>query len=137
VRAAAFALVLALIAGGAVARPVCSAGLHAVTTAQLYFGRDEAGAAVSEADWAAFMDAEVTPRFPEGLTVWDAHGQWRRSDGRMVREETKVMLIVLSGSAGERGRLAGLIGAYKDRFHQRSVLITEHGECASFEGLEK
>ena len=108
-----------------------------MTTAQLYFGRDEAGAAVSEADWAAFMDAEVTPRFPEGLTVWDAHGQWRRGDGTMVREETKVMLIVLGGSAGERARLAGLIGAYKARFHQRSVLITEHQECASFEGLEK
>lgn len=32
---------------------------------------------VSDEDWRAFLAAEVTPRFPDGLTVIDAAGQWR------------------------------------------------------------
>src|SRR5579872_2119619 len=47
---------------------------------KLYFGlglidRPEQG--VSEADWRGFLDREVTPRFPNGLSVLDVYGQWQ------------------------------------------------------------
>ena len=45
-------------------------------TAELVFGRssdDAAHPSVSEADFTRFLDKEVTPRFPDGLTVIDAH----------------------------------------------------------------
>jgi hypothetical protein len=121
-----------LLAGGAEARPACPAGLSPATTAQLFFGLDDAGAVVSEADFKAFVDREVTPRFPAGLTVWDARGQWRAGAGPVTREPAKVMLIVLAGRAGERGRLAAVVEAYKARFHQRSVLLAEHRDCVGF-----
>ncbi len=31
---------------------------------------------ISEERWRAFLDKEVTARFPDGLTVFDAYGQW-------------------------------------------------------------
>ncbi len=27
--------------------------------------------------WQQFVDRDVTPRFRDGLTVFDAHGQWQ------------------------------------------------------------
>ena len=123
---------LTLLAGGAQAKSACPVGLHPVTTAELFFGLDDAGALISDTDFKAFIDSEVTPRFRAGLTVWDARGQWRNEAGATTREPAKVVLIVLSGQASERVRMAAVIGAYKLRFHQRSVLLTEHRECASF-----
>jgi hypothetical protein len=120
------------MAGGAQARTGCPAGLHAVITAELFFGLDDGGALISDSDFKAFADREVTPRFPAGLTVWDARGQWRNEAGVTTREPAKVMLIVLGGRSGERAHLASVIEAYKTRFHQHSVLLTEHRDCASF-----
>ena len=90
---------LALMGGAAQARTTCPAGLRPVTTAQLFFGADDGGRAIGDADWKAFLDAEVTPRFPAGLTVWGARGQWRGSDGAITREGARVMLIVLDAAA--------------------------------------
>ncbi|HEY0437853.1 MAG TPA: DUF3574 domain-containing protein, partial [Phenylobacterium sp.] len=58
--------------------PLCPAGQDYLQTAQLFFGRNIAGQPeVSEADFRKFVDEELTPRFPDGLTVLDGGGQWR------------------------------------------------------------
>ena len=51
----------------------------------LYFGLTHRAGRVSESQWQAFLREEVTPRFPDGLTVWQTDGQWRKSDGRIGR----------------------------------------------------
>jgi hypothetical protein len=131
VRAAALALVALSLAGAA--RAQCATGLRQVTTAELFFGLAEGrGMVVDAAQWGQFLDKEVTPRFPEGLTVWDTSGQWRNDSGQLVREPAKVMLIVLPGAPDEAARLDAIVAVYKTRFHQRSVLLTEHRECARF-----
>ena len=48
---------------------------------ELYFatGRwdaSESERVADEARWLAFLDREVTPRFPRGLSVIDVYGQW-------------------------------------------------------------
>ena len=54
----------------------CAPGAaHMRTT--LYFGLAHPLGKVSESQWQAFLREEVTPRFPDGLTVWQADGQWR------------------------------------------------------------
>ena len=52
--------------------------------AELMFGRDIGDqVGVSEAAWTRFVAREMTPRFPDGLTITDAIGQWRdRDNGR-------------------------------------------------------
>src|ERR1700736_471455 len=47
---------------------------------RLYFGLGPADApdkGVPEAAWRDFLDHEVTPRFPSGLSVVDVYGQWQ------------------------------------------------------------
>src|ERR1041384_852350 len=63
--------------------------------AQMFFGRAIAGRApVTDAEWANFAASTVTPKFPGGFTVYDAEGQWRGRTGEIVREPSKVLVIV-------------------------------------------
>src|SRR5215471_12774980 len=54
---------------------------------RLYFGlgpADHPERGVSETEWRAFLDREVTPRFPSGLSVLDVYGQWQGKDSKQV-----------------------------------------------------
>jgi len=103
-------------------------------TAELVFGRvsDNGAPGVSEADFSKFLDIEVSPRFPRGLTVIDAEGGWTPPAGSMIREPAKLVMIVLPGDHDDRAKLDAVRGAYKARFHQQSVLLMTHGDCVSF-----
>ena len=72
------------------------------------------------------------PGLPDGFSDWDADGQWRAPGGAIVKEPSKVLLVVLPGRADDRERLNRLVAAYKARFHQQSVLGVERRECAGF-----
>lgn len=109
----------------------CPAGLAPARTAELFFGRNIGGReGVSDADWMQFVDKEIARRFPDGFTVSDATGAWRGADGRLVRERTKRLLVILK--AGDEARLAALRAAYKARFRQENVLLLEWRGCAGF-----
>ena len=113
--------------------PSCPPGLHRAMTAELYFGRDIAGAGeVSDADWRQFVDTEITPRFPDGLSVSDVYGQWRSPKGAFVREQSKALFLVLTGVPAERQRIDLVRDAYKQRFHQDSVMLVEQQACVGF-----
>ncbi len=111
----------------------CDVGLKSSTTAELVFGRNIGEAlGVSDADWKPFVDQEVTPRFPDGLTVFDAAGQWRAPNGALVAEPSKVLLLVLSGAPGEAEKIEAIRAAYKARFRQDAVLLIERRACVGF-----
>ena len=100
-------LLLPLLGNSASAQPAaCSAPLKPQQVAELLLGRkigDRIG--VSEAAWQRFVDREITPRFPDGLTVYDARGQYRDSErSRIVREPSKVVMIVLPGKPEDMSR---------------------------------
>lgn len=112
--------------------PSCQAGLKPMTEAELFFGRDiPGGGQVGEEDWRRFLDEEVTPRFPDGLSVQDLYGQWKNKDG-ITREPSKRLTIVLTGTAEQQAKLAAIRVAYKRRFHQDSVLLLESKVCGCF-----
>ena len=97
--------------------------------ADLLFGRTH----VSEASWARFLAAEVTPRFPDGFTVIDAKGQWRAPGGEKIsRERSKVLMIAMPPGADNDDRLQQIIDAYKTRFRQQSVGLIVRPACVSF-----
>lgn len=88
---------------------------------------------MSDAAWRHFVAREITPRFPDGVTVTNATGQWRDSaSGKMVREPSKRVEIVLLGRAGDDARLDAVVAAYKRRFHQYSVGLIVQSACVSF-----
>lgn len=123
-----------LLSGCASLAPTtCPAGQDPGRTAQLFFGRkigDRIG--VSETDFARFVDEELTPRFPAGLTVLDAAGQWRGAAGTVVREPSKVVILALPGPAGGEDRLDAVRAAYKRRFSQEAVMVITQPVCLGF-----
>jgi hypothetical protein len=128
---------LPLLAGCAAgaAPPACPPGTEAATVAEAYLGRNVRDRAeVSEAEWSAFLAEVVTPAFPDGLTALDGQGQWRGRDGRILREGSKVLLLVLPGqdAAAARGRLRPVEEAWKARFRQESVLTVYRPACVGF-----
>lgn len=102
--------------------------------AELFFGRDISGHRhVSDARWSEFVRREITPRFPEGLTLLSALGQWRdATSGRITHERSFVVRIVVAATSDALSRLTQLRGAYMQRFHQQSVGLTLSTICASF-----
>lgn len=132
----AVALGLLLLLGGCASLPsrACPGGSQPATEARLYLGRNIAGQpGVSEAEFRAFLDAEVTPRFPDGLTVLDAEGRWRGADGKVEAEASKVLVLILpQGGASAEARLSEVRAAYQRAFRQESVLMTTQTICASF-----
>jgi len=100
---------------------------------ELYFGLSKPdGGAVSEAEWAAFLDREITPRFKDGLTVVNADGQWLEQSGKVAREKTKLVILIHEDTA-ERGRaIEELIARYKEAFRQESVLRVTRRVNAAF-----
>lgn len=113
--------------------PACPDGQQRLRTAQLFFGRHVGGKpAVSEAEFARFVDEELTPRFPDGLTVMDGGQQWRGPENKLIRESAKVVLIVLPKRGGASQRIEAVRGAYKTRFNQDSVVLITQAACVSF-----
>jgi hypothetical protein len=117
-----------------VAPLACRPGQDATLTATLLFGRHVDGRPpVSNVDWSRFLASEITPRFPNGLTVFDAAGQWHDpARGVAVREPSKVVLIVYRDEPTAQARLTAIAEAYKRQFAQRSVGIVVSPGCASF-----
>jgi len=109
----------------------CAASLKPAVEVDLYFGREtDKGGAVSEADWAAFLAAEVTPRFPDGLSVVDVAGQIREPSGRIARERTKLLIVVVFDAPAHLPKVQAIVDAYGRRFAQHSVFRTERPVCA-------
>ena len=75
-------LVLAMAPASRAGTPSCPAGFEEFTEYRLFFGRSRGDVeVVSDKAWRGFLAAEITPRFPDGLTVLDAAGQWRDGSG--------------------------------------------------------
>lgn len=111
----------------------CAAPMSRMLRTTLYFGLARpGGAVVSEAEWRSFVSEEVTPRFPDGLTSWEADGQWRRPDGTIIREGTRVLLLVHEDAADARSKIDALIERYKKLFDQKSVMWEAAPVCVSF-----
>ena len=98
----------------------------------LYFGTQKPHGTVGRGEWEAFLREEVTPRFPEGLTTWEAEGQWKGKSGKIIREKSRVLLLVHPDGAGSDRAVREIIEAYKKRFQQESVLRVKGRAEVSF-----
>ncbi|MGE3148717.1 MAG: DUF3574 domain-containing protein [Pseudorhodoplanes sp.] len=112
----------------------CRANQQDMAVAELMFGRRiGTRIGVTERAWAAFVAREVTPRFPDGLSVVDAAGQWRDArSGRLIREPSKIVSIVLRDPDRDQEHIDRIVAAYKTRFRQDSVGVIIRPACVSF-----
>ncbi len=88
----------------------------------LYFGLSTSQGPVTSSQWDAFLNNEVTPRFPDGLTVLDAKGQWKNAKGTIGKDPTKVLILVHPDTSAEDQAIPALIDIYKKEFRQESVM---------------
>jgi hypothetical protein len=111
----------------------CEVGDSTLVRDVLYFGRNRpAGGTVSDSEWHDFLDQVVTPRFPAGLTVVSATGQWRGQTGALERERAEVLTLFHAGDETARRAIAEIIAEYKRRFQQEAVLRDRTPTCARF-----
>ncbi len=101
---------------------------------ELYFGTTKPGGGeLTDAEFTAFTDKVVTPRFPDGFTELTGRGQWRGSDGKISREKSKVIVVVYPFSDRDANReIEEIRTDYKKAFSQESVLRTDSVEKVSF-----
>ena len=126
---------IALALGGCASTPhfTCAAGERAMRVDTYYFGTGiPGGGTVSETEWSTFVGEVVTPRFPEGLTTWQASGQWRGASGVVEREGTHVLRLAHPDDAAHERAAAEVAAAYKTRFRQESVMRERAHVCTSF-----
>jgi uncharacterized protein DUF3574 len=109
----------------------CGVAAAAQVRTTLYFGLTRQKGTVSELEWQMFLRDEVTKRFPDGFTVWEADGQWRTPAGTIDRERTKVLLLVHPDSTQARQSVQEIVTTYRRVFEQQSVLWESSRVCGA------
>ena len=137
-------LAVALLAGGVAALAsyrlagsgaagACRAGAAPYARLELLFGLGkQSGGEVSEEEWRSFVATEVTPRFPDGLTILTAYGQWRGRSGEIAKEPSRMLMIWHRRDVGSETEIEAIRQAYKTRFGQESVMRVDSVSCVSF-----
>jgi hypothetical protein len=112
----------------------CSRSQEPRVLVQLLFGRGKGdGSSVTQEDWGVFVAQEITPRFPDGFTVIDSKGQWLNpQQGAIVKEDSKVVEIVLPGANYDADKVDAVIDAYKRQFRMQSVGLIVQTACVRF-----
>jgi Protein of unknown function (DUF3574) len=89
----------------------------------LYFGRNiPGGGEVSESQFQTFVDGVITPRFPAGMTAFNANGQFRDNTGATIQERSKVVTLFVDDTAAPQPSIDAIAAAYRQQFRQESVL---------------
>ena len=99
---------------------------------RLYFGLSSPYGVVSNEQFKEFVDSEITSRCPDGLTIYDAQGQWKNGSGQIIQEKAKVVEIIGFGDRNDAAKIRELRNLYKQRFRQESVLQVRHRSEVDF-----
>jgi len=99
---------------------------------ELLFGASFKGGKVGPRNFARFIEKEVTPRFPDGLSVFEGHGQWRAESGELIREPSRLLLIWYEPDSASDAKIEAIRTAYKKQFKQQSVMRVDGSSCVSF-----
>lgn len=111
---------------------VCGSGDMMMQTT-LWFGMNKPkGGTVSSSEWQQFIDNDVTPRFKDGLSVYDGKGQWLGNDGKLARENSKALMLIHQPDRSSSDSINALRDIYKKRFAQDSVMRVDALVCVAF-----
>lgn len=110
----------------------CGGGGQRAVQELVYFGTDTPSGSVTPAEWTRFLGEVVTSRFPDGLSVWQASGQWKAASGVIVNEQTYVLNLIHPDNAAMNKAMQDILASYKTRFQQEAVLRVTTPVCSSF-----
>jgi hypothetical protein len=107
---------------------------QAFARSELFFGLSKPnGGEVSKKEFQGFIDREVTPRFPDGLTLLSGLGQFKNAKGQIIQERSQVLILLypLPGVISHQS-IEQIRQAYKKAFQQESVLRVDSVSCVDF-----
>jgi hypothetical protein len=100
---------------------------------ELLFGLSRAGGPdITEEEFQGFIDAQVTPRFPDGLTLLSGNGQFKDSAGNTIQEGSKLLILLYPFNKARSVLVDEVRAEYKTAFQQESVLRIDEHSCVSF-----
>jgi len=101
---------------------------------ELFFGTSKPdGTAVSDDKFKRFLDVQVTPRFPDGLTLLTGSGQFKNSSGIIIQEKSKLLILLYPlTDTDASNRIEAIRAQYKQDFQQESVLRVDSRAGVSF-----
>lgn len=102
---------------------------------RLYFGlgpADHPEQGIPEDRWRAFLDGEVSPRFPSGFSVLDVYGQWlTKGHSTPERLRSKMLIIDYRDDQANREKIDAIRSAWKAMTGDQSVLrVTEPADVS-------
>jgi hypothetical protein len=95
------------------------------TRTELFFGSLKPnGSLVSEEAFLGFLDAEITPRFPDGLTLLTGLGQFLNTKGVIIQEPSRLLILLYPVEEWQDSseKIEQIREQYKQMFEQESVL---------------
>lgn len=108
-------------------------GAERFARTELFFGLSKPdGSVISEVEFQGFVDGTVTPLFPDGLTLLSGTGQFRGSSGEVIKEGSKLLVLLYTFSRESSVKVEQVREAYKSAFQQQSVLRVDEPSCVSF-----
>ena len=112
----------------------CNKYLHGniYSRTELYFGLSKPNGVVTEEEFQNFINTEVTPRFPNGLTLLSGKGQFKDSTGTITIEGSKLLILFYIFDTESNSRVEQIREAYKKTFQQESVMRADEQSCVSF-----
>ena len=110
----------------------CPAFSRPMARLELLFGAQLKGRTIGRRAWTNFLNQEVSPRFPEGLSVFEGYGQWKDAAAHSIREPSRMLLIWYERDAASDAKIEAIRSAYRKRFKQQSVLRADSISCVSF-----
>ena len=108
----------------------CPVGMESFHEYRLFFGRStdnpqgDTVVTVNDEAWEQFVKHEITPRFPDGLTIFDAQGQFKTPSGTILKEYTKVVMILVPPGGDSMNRIDEIMHAYGQKFQRKFFLRT-------------
>ncbi len=112
-------------------------GAEPFTRTELFFGTTRPdGSVVTEEEFDAFIDEEITPRFPAGLTLLSGYGQFQNEGGEIIEEDSFLLILLypFETDGASSDLIEEIRDAYETQFEQESVLRADDAipVCASF-----
>jgi hypothetical protein len=136
------ALIIALSVASGCAQPAASAPWRELchrlpdsrlfARTELFFGLSKPGGQVTDEEFQRFVDEQVTPRFPDGLTVLAGEGRFKGDDGAIVEEGSRLLILLYPFSRASHEAIERIRAAYLQAFGQQSVLRVDEAACVSF-----
>lgn len=95
------------------------------------------GSLIGNDDWQRFLNTEITPHFPAGLSVTEALGQWYDPKAnKVIQEPSRIVWLILPyDTPSLQHNLKAVRRAYQQQFNQQAVGLSIQSGCSSFESV--